>query len=64
MIRSRLINAFGLLMTGSVLVIVLVTKFTKGAWIVVIAMPIIWAIMKAIHKHYERVSREISGSYW
>ncbi len=59
MMRSRLINAFGLVMTGSVLVIVLVTKFTKGAWIVVIAMPLIWLLMRGIHKHYERVSREI-----
>ena len=59
MIRSRVINAFGLVMTGSVLVIVLVTKFTKGAWIVVIAMPIIFLIMRGIHKHYERVSKEI-----
>ncbi|MEI2784638.1 MAG: hypothetical protein V9E82_02895 [Candidatus Nanopelagicales bacterium] len=41
MVRSRAINAFGLVMTtSSVLVIVLVTKFTKGAWIVVIAMPL------------------------
>ncbi len=55
MIRSRLINAFGLAMTGSVLVIVLATKFTKGAWIVVLAMPLIYLLMKAIHRHYERV---------
>jgi amino acid transporter len=60
MIRSRTINAFGFLMTASVLVIVLITKFTKGAWIVVIAMPLIWLLMRSIHKHYERVSREIS----
>ncbi len=46
-------------MTGSVLVIVLVTKFTKGAWIVVVAMPLIWLLMRGIHKHYERVKREI-----
>jgi amino acid transporter len=59
MMRSRGINAFGLVMTGSVLVIVLLTKFTKGAWIVVVAMPIIFFIMRAIHGHYERVSREI-----
>ena len=59
MIRSRLINGFGLVMTGSVLVIVLATKFTKGAWIVVIAMPVIYLIMKAIHSHYERVASEI-----
>jgi amino acid transporter len=60
MFRSRAINSFGLVMTGSVLVIVLVTKFTKGAWIVVIAMPLIFLLMRGIHKHYERVSREIS----
>jgi amino acid transporter len=59
MIRSRFINGFGLIMTASVLVIVLVTKFTKGAWIVVIAMPVIFLIMRGIHKHYARVSREI-----
>jgi amino acid transporter len=59
MMRSRLINGFGLIMTGSVLVIVLVTKFTKGAWIVVIAMPLIFLLMRGIHKHYERVSGEI-----
>ena len=59
MMRSRMINAFGLVMTTSVLVIVLVTKFTKGAWIVVIAMPLIFLLMRGIHKHYERVSAEI-----
>jgi len=59
MMRSRVINGFGLLMTGSVLVIVLATKFTKGAWIVVVAMPLIFLLMRGIHSHYERVAREI-----
>ena len=59
MMRSRVINSFGLVMTSFVLVIVLVTKFTKGAWIVVIAMPLIFLLMRGIHKHYERVSTEI-----
>ena len=36
--RSRAINAFGAGLTGSVLVIVLVTKFTHGAWIAIAAM--------------------------
>jgi hypothetical protein len=40
-------------------VIVLATKFTKGAWIVVVAMPLIFLLMRAIHGHYEKVSREI-----
>ncbi len=59
MFRSRLVNMFGLLMTGSVLVIVLVTKFTKGAWIVVVLIPIIYLTMKAINRHYERVRTEM-----
>ncbi len=57
--RSRAVNSFGLVMTGIVLVIVLVTKFTKGAWIVVVAIPIIYLLMQAIHGHYERVRSEM-----
>jgi len=57
--RSRMVNAVGLVMTGSVLVIVLATKFTKGAWIVVVAMPLIYLLMKAIHRHYDRVRTEM-----
>ena len=59
MFRSRAINSVGFLMTGSVLVIVLATKFTKGAWIVVVAMPLIFLLMRAIRKHYDRVAAEL-----
>jgi hypothetical protein len=38
---------------------VLLTKFARGAWIVCVAMPIIFMIMKGIRKHYDRVSREL-----
>lgn len=60
MIRSRIINAFGLSMTGAVLVIVLITKFTRGAWIVVVAIPVIYLLMRAIERHYARVKRELA----
>jgi len=60
MIRSRAINGFGLILTGSVLIIVLVTKFTKGAWLVVIAMPLIYLLMRSIHRHYGRVRVELA----
>ena len=59
MIRSRAINAFGASMTGVVLIVVLVTKFTHGAWIAVAMMAIIFVTMQAIHRHYERVSAEL-----
>ncbi|GAA2414791.1 APC family permease [Actinomadura vinacea] len=60
--RSRAINAFGLAMTGTVLVVVLVTKFTHGAYIVCIAMPVLYLLMKAIRRHYDRVAAELVPS--
>jgi hypothetical protein len=58
--RSRAINAFGASFTGLVLIIVIITKFTKGAYLVLIAMPILYAIMRAINKHYTRVAHELA----
>jgi amino acid transporter len=59
MIRSRAINAFGASFTGLVLGIVILTKFTKGAYLVLIAMPILYMIMRGINKHYTRVAIEL-----
>ena len=61
MMRSRVVNAVGFVMTGSVLVIVLGTKFTHGAWIVCIAMPLLYLLMQSIHKHYEHVKVELAA---
>ena len=58
MIRSRVINAIGLTMTATVLVIVLISKFTKGAYIAIIAMAVIFVLMKLIRRHYEAVAQE------
>ncbi|MBV8932868.1 MAG: APC family permease, partial [Kutzneria sp.] len=57
--RSQAINAFGLVMTGSVLVVVLITKFTAGAWIAIAAMTAIFALMTGIRRHYDTVSSEL-----
>ncbi len=59
MIRARVINVFGLLMTGSVLILVLWTKFTSGAWISIAAMVVIYLVMVAIRRHYDHVAREL-----
>ena len=58
-LRSRAINMVGCSLTGVVLVIVTVTKFTHGAYIVLIAMPILYAIMRGINRHYSRVATEL-----
>ncbi len=57
--RSLAINALGAATTALVLVIVLVTKFTHGAWIVVIAMPLVFVLMTAIRRHYDVVAVEL-----
>lgn len=57
--RSRVINAIGLTCTGTVLVIVVVTKFVAGAWIAILAMGGLFVLMKAIHRHYDTVAREL-----
>ncbi|GGQ78718.1 APC family permease [Streptomyces pilosus] len=61
MIRSRAINTFGAFFTGLVLVVVLVTKFTHGAWVALLGMCIFYATMTAIRRHYDRVTEEIAA---
>jgi amino acid transporter len=58
--RSRVINAVGAALTGVVLIIVLLTKFLQGAWLVVLALPVIYLVMEAIHRHYDRVREQIA----
>ncbi len=57
--RSRVINTIGFVCTGTVLIIVVVTKFMAGAWIAILAMGALFLIMKSIQKHYTTVAREL-----
>ncbi len=50
------INALGATATGIVLLIVGITKFTKGAWLPIVVIPLIIALFSAIKRHYVRVS--------
>jgi amino acid transporter len=54
--RSAIINGVGATATAIVLVIVIVTKFVHGAWIVLVAVPLIVMFFLAVHRHYERVA--------
>ncbi|MFF0560498.1 APC family permease [Streptomyces sp. NPDC020472] len=62
MIRSRAINAFGAFFTGLVLVVVLATKFTHGAWVALLGMVIFYVTMTAIRRHYDSVAAEIAAA--
>ena len=59
-LRSRVINTVGAVMTGTVLVIVTITKFSHGAWIVFVAMPVLFLLMRGIRRHYDKVSAELA----
>jgi amino acid transporter len=56
---SRLINLVGAASTAVVLVIVLYTKVVHGAWIAILAMAVIFAMMKTIRAHYRSVAAEL-----
>ncbi|MFY1633093.1 APC family permease [Solwaraspora sp. WMMB335] len=58
--RARVINGFGMTLTGAVLIVVLVTKFALGAWIAIAAMSVIYVLMLAIRRHYDTVARELT----
>ncbi len=57
--RSMAVNAVGAVATGVVLVVVLATKFTRGAWIVVAAMPLIVLGFRSVKRHYDAVARAL-----
>lgn len=59
MMRSRAINTLGFVCTGTVLIIVVVTKFVAGAWIAILAMSALFVIMRLIRRHYVMVAREL-----
>jgi amino acid transporter len=60
--HKRLLNGAGAIATALVFVIVLVTKFSHGAWIVVVAAPILFVAMKAVRRHYAGIAEQLSPS--
>jgi len=60
MVRSRVVNTVGAVCTGTVLLVVVITKFLAGAWIAVAAMGALFILMRAIHRHYAAVAQELA----
>ncbi|NYJ21325.1 APC family permease [Glaciibacter psychrotolerans] len=58
-IRSLSINGFGAILTGVVLIVVTITKFTHGAWLVFLLMPILFLLMLGVNRYYRDVATEI-----
>ncbi len=60
--RSRAINAVGAAMSGTVLLVVLVTKFPQGAGYAIAAMVVLFVVMTRIRRHYDQVRDELAVS--
>jgi hypothetical protein len=58
--RSMIINATGAVATGTVLIVVIVSKFTVGAYIPTIVIPIIVVLFKGVKRHYVRVESALA----
>lgn len=60
--RSIIINGVGALATGITLVVVFIAKFTEGAWITALLIPLMLSVFGMVRRHYHHVELEISNS--
>ena len=58
--RKQAINGLGAAATGLVFLVVLVTKFAAGAWIVVVAAPLLFVAMKSVSRHYRGLESKLA----
>jgi amino acid transporter len=54
------INGVGATVTGVVTLVIAVSKFTHGAWIVVLVIPLLVMACLTIHRHYVEVADQLS----
>ena len=57
---SALMNGIGAIATAVVLVVIVLTKFLGGAWLVVVAIPLLVSLFFAIQRHYQYVAQRLS----
>lgn len=57
---SAVMNGFGALATLVVLGVIILTKFLLGAWLVVVAIPLVVSFFLAINRHYQYVAQRLS----
>jgi amino acid transporter len=58
--KSIAINGLGAVATLVVLIVLIITKFIHGAWIVVLLIPLLVMMFRAVHRHYEEVAKQLT----
>jgi amino acid transporter len=59
--RNIFINGLGAVATGVTVLVVLMAKFTQGAWITVLLIPALLALMISVRRHFDRVAKELES---
>lgn len=57
---KRALNFVGSITTGVVLIVLTITKFTEGAWVIVLAIPLLVWMLRSVRQHYESISSALS----
>ncbi|MEO7912483.1 MAG: APC family permease [Roseiflexaceae bacterium] len=57
---SAIINAIGALLTAVVFIVIIITRFSHGAWAVLVLIPLLVLLFRAIHQHYLTVAQQLS----
>jgi amino acid transporter len=60
--KSMVINAAGAVCTAVTLVVVMVSKFVEGAWVVILLIPALLVLFTSVHSHYQSVARQVASS--
>ncbi len=55
------INGVGAVATGIVAIVVILTKFTEGAWLVIVAIPLMVLAFYGVRRHYDGIHRRLSA---
>lgn len=57
---KMIINGFGSLLTGVVMIVFAITKFKDGAWVVVILIPVLISMFSLVHNHYKQIAKRLT----
>lgn len=57
---AALVNGAGAIITFIVLLVITITKFTHGAWAVIVLIPVLVTMFRAIHRHYKLVAAQLT----
>lgn len=57
---KMVINAVGAILTGVVMLVFSVSKFTQGAWLVILIIPALVILFSGINRHYRHLAKDLT----